>query len=152
MSTVTPEPCVLSAGTLIGDDVCDPAGERIGTLKELMLDTAHGRIMYAVLSVGGVFGLGDRLFAVPWDAVRLDTENKCLILSADKERLEEAPGFDKDDWPDFADPRFNEGTYAHFRIQPYWLDQMLMDQMADESPAFCGEDSSAPGGLEERPT
>jgi len=120
VTTTTLIPTVISASTLIGDDVCDPTGESIGKIKEIMLDTSHGRIMYAVVSVGGFLGMGDRLFAVPWDAMRLDTEEKRFILNVDAERLKEAPGFDKDNWPDFADAAFHHGTYSYYRVTPYW--------------------------------
>lgn len=118
--TTTLNPVALSASTLTGDEVRNPGGDEIGSIKDIMLDTAHGRIMYAVLSVGGFLGMGDRLFAVPWEALRLDAKNKCFILDADKELLKEAKGFDKDNWPNFADPQFHTGTYAHYSIEPYW--------------------------------
>jgi sporulation protein YlmC with PRC-barrel domain len=117
----TLHPNVLSATTIIGDAVQNPAGEEVGTIKEIMLDTNNGRIMYAVMSVGGFLGLGDQLFAVPWDALTLDASNHCFILDADKELLKQAEGFDKDNWPDFAESQFHTGTYAHYQIEPYWL-------------------------------
>ena len=48
-------------------------------------------------------GAGDKLFAVPWSALTLDTDNKCFLLQVDKDRLKDAPGFDKDRWPSMAD-------------------------------------------------
>ena len=59
---------------------------------------------YAVLSFGGFMGMGNKLFAMPWEAFEFSaTENK-LILNVDKEKLKTAPGFDKDGkWPDFSD-------------------------------------------------
>ena len=57
-----------------------------------MLDMNNGKIAYAVLSCGGVAGIGEKLFAVPWKALKLDTVNKRFTLSVDKERLESAPG------------------------------------------------------------
>ena len=97
---------VLSASTLIGDDVRNPQGEKLGTLKEIMLDTQAGEIAYGVLSFGGILGLGDKLFAVPWPALQLHPEEHGFVLNVPKDRLENAPGFDKDHWPDFADPSF----------------------------------------------
>jgi hypothetical protein len=57
---------------------------------------------------------------VPPDALDIDTENKCLILDCDKERLKDAPGFDKDHWPDFADETFGHRVYQYYGRQPYW--------------------------------
>jgi len=89
-------PVVLSAGTLCGNDVCNNKDERLGTVQDIMLDTDSGTIRYAVMSSGGFLGMGDRLFAVPWGALKLDSHNKRFILDVDAERVKAAPGFDKD--------------------------------------------------------
>ena len=98
-----PGPGLMGAHTLIGEDVVNAQNEDLGDIKEIMLDMKTGKVAYAVLSYGGVFGIGEKLFAVPWTALTLDTENKCFILNASKEQLKNAPGFDKDDWPDMND-------------------------------------------------
>ena len=96
----------MSATTLIGDGIRNPQNETLGDLKEIMMDTDNGKIAYAVVSYGGILGLGDKLFAVPWSAFSIDHENHKLVLNVSKERLKDAPGFDKDNWPNFADPAF----------------------------------------------
>ena len=96
----------MSATTLIGDGIRNPQNESLGDLKEIMIDTTSGKIAYAVVSYGGILGLGDKLFAVPWSAFSIDHENHKLVLNVSKERLKDAPGFDKDNWPNFADPAF----------------------------------------------
>lgn len=95
------QPRILSATTLIGDDVKNPAGEDLGKLEEIMIDLKQGKVAFAVLSFGGFMGLGNKLFAIPWQAFGFDAEHHNLILNVDKELLKNAPGFDKDDWPDF---------------------------------------------------
>ena len=94
---------VMGATTLAGDSVRNTADENLGKIKELMIDIPSGRIAYAVLSFGGVLNMGNKLFAVPWSVLRLDEDEKEFILDVPKERLENAPGFDKDNWPDMAD-------------------------------------------------
>lgn len=108
MSTTrtTSRPQVLSAATLQGDPVKNRQNEDLGKIEDFMLDLASGRIAYCVLSFGGVLGLGNKLFAVPWSAFALDTERHCFILNASKDRLKSAPGFDKNSWPDMADPEW----------------------------------------------
>jgi hypothetical protein len=78
-----------------------------------------GRVAYAVLSFGGFLGIADKLFAVPWSALKLDTENKRFILNVDKERLESAPGFDKDHWPDMADPTWQNTINSYYGTKSY---------------------------------
>jgi sporulation protein YlmC with PRC-barrel domain len=106
---------VLASSTLTGENVRNASGEDLGEIKDLMIDTANGTVQYAVLSFGGVLGMGDKLFAVPWNAMRLDTANHCLVLDVSQERLKDAPGFDKDNWPDFADSTFTNriSNYYH---------------------------------------
>lgn len=98
-----PGPRLMGADTLIGDDVYNHKDEDLGDIKEIMLDMRTGQIAYAVLSFGGVMGMGEKLFAVPWQSLRLDTANKRFVLDVEKDRLQNAPGFDKDHWPDMTD-------------------------------------------------
>lgn len=103
-----PGPALMGANTLIGNDVYNSQEEDLGDIKEIMIEMSTGKISYVVLSYGGFLGIADKLFAVPWGALTLDTENKRFILNVEKGRLENAPGFDKDDWPDMADPQWQE--------------------------------------------
>lgn len=116
-------PRVLSASTIIGDKVLNTAGEHLGNIKELMIDLDGGLIAYAVLSFGGFLGMGDKLFAIPWEALTVDTDNHTLILDVDKEVLKNAPGFDKDNWPDNAkyEAGWLLGVYEYYGYSPYWL-------------------------------
>lgn len=94
---------VLSAGSLVGDKVLNVNGDDLGKIEELMFDVDTGRIEYAVLSFGGFLGLGDKYFAIPWSAMEVNLEEKCMVLNIPKERLKNAKGFDKDNWPNMAD-------------------------------------------------
>src|ERR1043166_499438 len=111
---------VLSASTLAGDSVRNAAGEDLGKIDEIMIDIPSGRVAYAVLSFGGFLGMGDKLFAVPWSALKVDEDEKCFILNVDKGTIENAPGFDKDNWPDMSDTRFGTELSNYYRVEPYW--------------------------------
>ncbi len=106
---------VLSAGTLAGDRMRNQAGENLGAIEEIMLDIPGGRIAYAVLSFGGFLGIGRKLFAVPWSALQIDEGEHQFTLNVDRKTLENAPGFDKDSWPDMTDPAFAEVIHQHYR-------------------------------------
>jgi hypothetical protein len=64
--------------------------------------------------------MGDRLFAVPWNSLEVDGDQHALIFDVDKERLEKAPGFDKDDWPDMSDRTWGEKVHQFYGTRPYW--------------------------------
>jgi sporulation protein YlmC with PRC-barrel domain len=111
---------VLSAETLAGNKVVNANGDSLGKIEDFMLDVESGRVRYAVLSFGGILGIGNKLFAVPPDALKLDSGNERFVLNVEKEALEAAPGFDKDDWPDFADPELGRSIYSYYGHRPYW--------------------------------
>jgi sporulation protein YlmC with PRC-barrel domain len=111
-----PGPALMGADTLLGNDVYNERGENLGAIKEFMIDMASGRIAYAVLSFGGFLGMGDRLFAVPWQALKLDTANKRFSLNVVKEKLKNAPGFDKDHWPSMADPAWATSVHSFYGV------------------------------------
>lgn len=113
-------PRVLSAGTLMDNAVKNPKGEDLGEIEEFMIDLNSGRIAYAVLSFGGFLGIGDKLFAIPWEALTVDTEDESFVLNVDKETLEEAPGFDKDDWPASGEHEWLVEVYEFYGYRPYW--------------------------------
>ncbi|RPI71279.1 MAG: PRC-barrel domain containing protein [Ignavibacteriales bacterium] len=110
----------LSAATLTGDKVTNRAGEDLGKIEEIMLDTDEGRIAYAVVSFGGFLGIGDKYFAIPWKTLKLDTDNKQFLLDVPKERLENAPGFDKNNWPKTPDYNYMSEIYKHYDVKSYW--------------------------------
>lgn len=115
-------PRVLSASTINGDRVRNSAGEDLGEVKEVMIDLSSGRVAYVVLSFGGFLGMGDKLFAIPWEALVLDTQEHAFILNISKETLENAPGFDKDNWPkmDGSNGQWLDSVYTYYGYRPYW--------------------------------
>lgn len=114
-----PGPELMGADTLMGNDVYNLKDEDLGDVKEIMLDMRTGRVSYAVLSFGGFLGMGEKLFAVPWSALTLDTQNKRFTLDVEKDRLESAPGFNQDSWPNMADPTWEKGIHDYYGTKPY---------------------------------
>ena len=115
-----PGPDVMAASTLDGNTVMSSDGEHVGKISAIMLDVRGGRIAYAVLSSGGFLGVGDTLHAIPWSALTLDTDDRCFILDACAERIKNAPGFDKDNWPSMADMQWDTSVHEYYNRSPYW--------------------------------
>ena len=84
---------ILGCSKLAGDKVLDASGEDLGRLEHIMLDVPSGRIAYAVLAYGGVYGIGERRVTIPWSALVLYAERRCFVLALDAEQLAAAPGF-----------------------------------------------------------
>lgn len=114
-----PGPHLMGAETLIGNNVYNTQAESLGDIKEIMLDMRTGRVSYAVLEFGGFLGMGSKLFAVPWSVLKLDTVEKRFVFDVSKESLESAPGFEKDNWPDMADPAWEKGIHDYYGAQLY---------------------------------
>jgi hypothetical protein len=113
-----PGPALMGADTLLGDSVVNGADENLGDIKEIMLDMSTGQVAYAVLAFGGFLGMGEKLFAVPWQALHLDTANHRFVLNVDKARLKNAPGFDKDAWPDMSDVTWASQIHTFYGTDP----------------------------------
>ena len=109
-----PGPEIMAASTLEGNSVVNRQDEKLGDIKEIMIDVRGGHVAYAVLSTGGVLGIGEKLHAIPWSALALDTERECFVLDLDIERLEASPGFDKDHWPSMADSTWTAEIHDYY--------------------------------------
>jgi sporulation protein YlmC with PRC-barrel domain len=141
-----PGPALMGADTLIGDSVVNAQEEDLGDIKEIMLDMQTGQVAYAVLAFGGFLGMGEKLFAVPWQALHLDTVNKRMVLNVDKERLKNAPGFDKDAWPDMSDVNWASGVHSFYGTDPQRSGAPTMGPGATMSGLTGGAGSSSAMG------
>jgi sporulation protein YlmC with PRC-barrel domain len=90
---------VSRVSKILSTAVKSHSGDSLGDIKDLVLDPESGQVAYAVVTFGGVFGVGNKLFAVPFQALRWVRDNEYYILDIDKTILENAPGFDNDHWP-----------------------------------------------------
>jgi sporulation protein YlmC with PRC-barrel domain len=113
----------LSASALKGDKVVNRAGEDLGQVEDFMIDLENGRIAYAVLSFGGFLGMGNKLFAIPWQALKLELYEHAFILDVNKEILEKAEGFEKGKWPLTCEELSR--VYTYYGYQPYWKKGVL---------------------------
>ena len=93
---------VLKASSVIGMRVQSTEGKKLGDIKDLVIDLSDGGIGYAVLDFGGFLGIGDKYFAVPWEALQWTPDRKAIVLDVSKKDLKQAPGFEKDNWPDLG--------------------------------------------------
>lgn len=105
---------------VVGVEVKNTADENLGKIEEVMLDKISGQVAYLVLDSGSFLGLGGKLIALPWNAVHYDKDKECFILDMDKERIKEAPGFDKDHWPDMADRTWGASVSQYYGAKSYW--------------------------------
>ena len=110
----------VAASMLAGEKVLSRNDQTLGSITEIVVDVARGRIGYALLACGGFMGMGERLFAIPWNALKLDARRNCFVLDADDATFATAPSFDKDHWPIEADLQWHQRLHAHYGARPYW--------------------------------
>lgn len=139
------------ATDLTGKRITNRANENLGTLDNIVIDARSGRILYGVGSFGGFLGLGEKLFAIPWPSLQLTSDAKEFMFEVDRERLKAAQGFDKQNWPDFADERWATTTYQHYGHKPYWSSSSsdAWNQRVtvwQKSSDLCGKDARSPSG------
>jgi sporulation protein YlmC with PRC-barrel domain len=116
-----PGPEVMAAATLDGNKVVSADGQHVGKIADIMLDVRSGRVAYAVLAEGGFLGVGHTLHAIPWNALTMDTHEKCFRVDIPAQRIKDDPGFDKDHWPSMADSRWGTQMHDYYNRRPYWL-------------------------------
>lgn len=104
---------MLTASSIIGDHVENRKGEKLGKIKDVMVNMKRGFIEYVIVEFGGFLGAGEKLFAVPFDALELKAGKQVFLLEREKDFLEKAPGFNKNHWP---------GTNSHHytEVDSYW--------------------------------
>ena len=97
---------------IIGSDVRNKSGDKIGDIRDLMVD-GTGTIKLAIVATGGFLGVGDQLHAVPWDLLTLGPKDD-HILDIDKAHLQAAPGFTSRTWPNLGDERWQADNRRFF--------------------------------------
>lgn len=117
---------------LLGLNVENPQGESIGEIQDLVMNAENGKTAYVAMSVGGILGLGDEMFAIPYDAFAIrgadrderadatsgqdrqsgavadDLGDFVAVLDVNEDTFEDAEGFDQDNWPDMASREWRE--------------------------------------------
>jgi sporulation protein YlmC with PRC-barrel domain len=103
----------LSATSIIGDDVINGQKKKIGKIKDIMIDLRMGNIQYVIVEMGGFLGIGEKFFAIPYSLLQIDPANKAFILNQYEETLKNAPGFDKNHWPE-------TNSHYYYDTTIYW--------------------------------
>ncbi|HEV8511738.1 MAG TPA: PRC-barrel domain-containing protein [Cyclobacteriaceae bacterium] len=101
----------LTASSIIGDKVINPQGEHLGTIKDIMIDLNGGKIEYVVIEFGGFLGLGEKYFALPYSLIKVDSKNESFLLDQSRDALINAPGLDKNHWPETNTHLFDSSSY-----------------------------------------
>jgi sporulation protein YlmC with PRC-barrel domain len=117
-------PVALAASTFAGYRIRNHDGEELGKVRDVVIDLEAGRVAYVAVQVGGFLGMNDRLLAVPWEALHVDTVSKQVMLNVEPETLQNQPTFQKDKWPATTgdDRQSLQKVYEYYGFEPYWTE------------------------------
>lgn len=110
---------VASFDKVKGKTVNDAQGKKLGTIEDLVIDPHEGRIVYAVVGHGGVFGMGQKLAAVPYRALQVDQQKQAFTLNATEQKLDQN-SFSSTNWPDMDNEQWAQRVHTAFGEKPYW--------------------------------
>jgi sporulation protein YlmC with PRC-barrel domain len=118
-STERPSDALISADRVEGTEVYNGAGDHLGEVEDVIIDKQSGKVAYAVMSFGGVLGIGEKYHPVPWSMLKYDTGRNGYIVPLDKRQLDGAPAYSAGEMR-FADRDWNARIYDYYRVPPYW--------------------------------
>jgi sporulation protein YlmC with PRC-barrel domain len=101
---------LVRASQLKGKEVRNRQNDTLGKIEDVVLKLDSGQVLYAVLGSGGVLGIGEKLFAIPLQAFTVPQAGDQIVLTAAKDQVAKAPGFDKDRWPTTANPYWSHAA------------------------------------------
>jgi len=116
-ATAHPNHQLISSEDVEGTDVYGVDGKKIGEIDHLMMDKISGRVTYAVISFGGLLGLGHSHYPVPWAALKYEPKLGGYITGITEEKLKDAPAFSDDAW---SDRNWEAQVHKHYNAPPYW--------------------------------
>ena len=120
MPTAMGHTTAIRAGKAIGTDVYDMSGKKIGEVKDIVLEKTSNNILFAVVSFGGVLGMGEKYHPVPWSELDYNEDRDGYIVSFTKEQLKSAPSGSIDELVRNDGQGYRDRAFAHYKTRPYW--------------------------------
>jgi hypothetical protein len=110
---------LISSRRVEGTPVYNRSDQRLGTIHSVMIEKRSGKVAYAVLSFGGVFGLGEHVHPVPWERLNYDVNLDAYVIDLTREELEAAPTMRLDE-ADRPQPKDFEEVAGYYAKLPWW--------------------------------
>jgi sporulation protein YlmC with PRC-barrel domain len=122
MTTSSGHTTAILASKVKGTAVYNNSGDKIGTVEDVVLDKQSNQIMFAALGFGGVLGLGEKYYPVPWSMLDYDENKGGYVVPLSKDRLENAPAYELKDLTkhDGSLGNIREQTYTYYNVSRDW--------------------------------
>ena len=118
MDTENTSGSIISSEKVRGTNVYNPAGEKLGSVEELMIDKVSGHVRHAVMEFGGFLGMGTDVYPLPWASLKYDTNQGGYVVALTKEQLEGAPRYSRENTPEYTD-EYGRKVYDYYNVP--WL-------------------------------
>ena len=109
-------PSMISSDKVEGTTVYNRQGDKLGSIKTVMIDKRSGQVAYAVMSFGGFLGIGDRYHPLPWRVLTYDTNKDGYVVDLDKSRLEKAPSYGASETPNWNDAKWGRQVHDYYGV------------------------------------
>ena len=122
MTTSSGHTTAILASKVKGTTVYNDAGDKIGTVEDIVLDKTSNQIMFAALGFGGVMGIGEKYYPIPWSLLNYNEDKGGYVVPLNKERIESAPPYDLKDLTkhDGSLGGIREKTYSYYKVSRDW--------------------------------
>jgi sporulation protein YlmC with PRC-barrel domain len=101
-------------------DLVNEQGQDLGQVQNFVIDMQAGRIAFVIVAFGGMLGISDKWFAVPWEIMTWSPEKRKFMVDMPQNVLEKAPGMNKDKWMEEINSDWLAKCYLHYGLAPYW--------------------------------
>lgn len=120
MPTASGHTKAIRARKVIGTNVKDPSGRKIGEVEDVMLDKESNNIMFAVVGFGGFLGMAEKYHPIPWSSLEFNADEDAYVVNYTKEQLQAAPAGSIDELTREDGMTLRERTYAYYKEPRYW--------------------------------
>jgi sporulation protein YlmC with PRC-barrel domain len=120
MPTLSGHTSAIRATSVIGTNVHDASGRKIGEVEDIMLDKLSSNIMFAIISFGGFLGIAEKFHPVPWSALKFDKSKSSYVVEFTKEQLEAAPAGSIDELARNDGQDFRNRAFDYYKAPRYW--------------------------------
>lgn len=121
MTTQTGHTEAIRATRVIGTEVYNAEGERVGSIEDVMLDKTSNGIMFAVVGFGGFLGIGEKYHPLPWSTLDYDPARGGYVVPFSREQLEAAPAHTIDELTGDDGEKARDASYEYYKVPPYWI-------------------------------
>ena len=122
MTTSSGHTTAILASKVKGTTVYNEGGDKIGTVEDVVLDKKSNQSMFAALGFGGVLGMGEKYYPVPWSLLNYDEDKGGYVVPLSKDRLDQAPAYDLKDLTkhDGSLGTIREQSYSYYNVSRDW--------------------------------